>query len=111
MGAHLCEAYHRIGRALAAGESVIFDHVNVTRAERDRVRALAAQFGPQVQILYVPITAAEARARLRANRETRKRSDVRDEDFDQVVDLFESPVGEPDVVVRGLLRDSVPDAG
>jgi hypothetical protein len=29
----------------------------------------------------------------------------------RVVDLFEAPVGEPDVVVRGLLRDSVPDAG
>src|SRR5439155_23795082 len=33
------EAYQRIATHLAGGRSVIFDHANLTRAERDQVRA------------------------------------------------------------------------
>lgn len=94
------EAYQRLEHALAADSSVIFDHVNFTRAERDRVRHIAAQHGANVQIVYVPVTAAEARRRRLANRARGDRNDVRDDDFELVVTHFEPPDDERDVVWR-----------
>lgn len=91
------EAYRRLENALASGNSVIFDHVNFTRAERDRVREIAARKGAQIQIVYVEVTAEEARRRLLANRADRVRNDVQDEDFALVVEHFEAPDDEPDV--------------
>jgi predicted kinase len=96
------EAYRRLEQALVANSSVIFDHVNFTRAERDRVRHIAARYGANVQIVYVSVTIAEARRRLIANRATKGRNDVRDDDFDLVVRHFEPPDDEPDVVRRAL---------
>jgi len=94
------EAYRRLEQALVANSSVIFDHVNFTRAERDRVRHIAARHGANFQIVYVSVTVAEARRRLIANRATKGRNDVRDDDFDLVVRHFEPPDDEPDVVRR-----------
>ena len=89
------EAYRRLEQALVANSSVIFDHVNFTRAERDRVRHIAARYGANVQIVYVSVTVAEARRRLIANRVTKGRNDVRDDDFELVVRHFEPPDDEP----------------
>ena len=47
------EAYQRIAKHLAGGRSVIFDHANLTRAERDQVRAIGQRAGAHVQFLYV----------------------------------------------------------
>ena len=96
------EAYRRLEQALVASSSVIFDHVNFTRAERDRVREIAARHGANVQIVYVSVAVAEARRRLTANRATKDRNDVRDDDFEMVVRHFEPPDDEPDVVWRVL---------
>jgi predicted kinase len=81
-----------------SGTSVVFDHVNFTRADREVLRAIAAECGATVQIVYVTVAAEEARRRLLANRLTRVRNDVRDEGFDLVVTQFEPPDDEPDVV-------------
>jgi predicted kinase len=96
------EAYRRLEQALVANNSVIFDHVNFTRTERDRVRHIAALHDANVQIVYVSVTVAEARRRLIANRAAKGRNDVRDDDFDFVVRHFEPPDDEPDVVRRTL---------
>ena len=94
------EAYRRLDQTLASGSSVIFDHVNFTRAGRDRLREIAAEHGARVQIVYVPVTVDEARRRLLANRESGARYDVRDDDFEHVVTHFEPPDDESDVVRR-----------
>lgn len=94
------EAYRRLDQTLASGNSVIFDHVNFTRAERDRLRHIAAKRGARVQIVYVSVAVDEARRRLLANRETRARYDVRDDDFEHVVTHFEPPDNETDVIRR-----------
>ena len=96
------EAYRRLEQALVANSSVIFDHVNFTRAERDQVRQIAARRGANVQIVYVCVTPAQARGRMIANRATKGRNDVRDDDFELVVRHFEPPDDEPDVVWRVL---------
>jgi hypothetical protein len=76
---------------------VIFDHGNFNRAERDRLRAVARQFGAAVQFAYVPITPQESRRRWQTNRETHERNDIRDEDFETALRMFEDPSSEPDV--------------
>jgi predicted kinase len=92
------EAYRRMRQILLSGTSVVYDHVNFTRAERDVVRAIARECGAAVQTIYVPVAVEEARRRLFANRLTRARNDVRVEDFELVVAQCEPPNGEPDVV-------------
>src|SRR5437660_8889052 len=46
------EAYRRITLHLANGQSVIFDHGNFSRAERDQVRAIGARDGANVRFMY-----------------------------------------------------------
>jgi predicted kinase len=102
------EAYARIVRHLSAGQPVVFDHGNFSRAERDHVRALAAQAGATIQFVYVPIDESEARRRLIANRSMPEREDVRDDNFNLAVRAFEPPYGEPDVMTFDrLTRDVV----
>jgi predicted kinase len=101
------EAYRRIAEQLVHGQSVIFDHGNFSRAERDQVRAIAAQAGARVQFVYVPVAPAEARRRLLANRQTRER-DVRDDNFELALQMFEPPDAEVDVV---RVASSVPPDG
>src|SRR5690242_17359837 len=36
-------AYDRLADALSVGQSVLFDHVNFTRGQRDELRTIAAQ--------------------------------------------------------------------
>jgi predicted kinase len=92
------EAYRRIAQQLVAGVSVIFDHGNFSRAERDQVRVIGARAGAQVQFMYVPVSRDEARGRLLVNRQTSARHDVRDDNFEQAVSIFEPPDSEPDVL-------------
>jgi hypothetical protein len=68
--------------------------------------------GVALQIIYVPIAVEEARRRLLANRRTRVRNDVRDEDFELVLARFEPPDGGADVVRHesSLNRDAGPGA-
>lgn len=100
------EAYRRVASALAAGESVIFDHGNFSRVEREHVRALAHRAGAPVRFVYVPVTPEEARRRWLQNRQTHARYDIRDDDFEHALRLFQSPEDEPDVVsLETLWRD------
>jgi predicted kinase len=92
------EAYRRIDRALADGRSVIFDHGNFNRSERDRVREIAKRRQARVVTIYVPVAPDEARRRWLRNRETGERYDVRDEDFELALRMFEPPDAEADVV-------------
>ena len=92
------EAYRQISTHLAGGRSVIFDHANLTRAERDQVRAIGQRAGAQVQFLYVAVSEAVVRQRWRTNRQTGERYDVPDEMFELAMRAFQAPDGELDVL-------------
>jgi predicted kinase len=98
------EAYRRVAHHLGNGQVVIFDHGNFTRRERDEVRDTARRTGSDVRFVYVSVSAEEARSRWLQNRETHQRYDVRDEDFDIAVRIFEPPDGETDVVTLETLQ-------
>ena len=92
------EAYRRIEALLSQGKSVVDDNANFTRAQRDHLRAIAAKYDVSTMVIYVTTPLAEVRRRWQENRQTRVRSDVRDDDFAQVVDSFEAPTDDEYVV-------------
>ena len=85
------QAFHDIDAALRRGHIVIFDATNYTRTQRDDARRVAACAGVPSLVLYVAISTNTARQRLRDNRKTRARHDVRDDDFENVIQNFERP--------------------
>lgn len=92
------EAFRRLETALAGGESVIFDAASFTRQQRDDLRRIAARHNVRARVLWVDVPVAVATERWRRNRESGQRYDVRDEDFAQVVDRFEPPASDEDML-------------
>jgi predicted kinase len=92
-------AYRQLANCLADGQTLIFDHGNFSRRERDAVREIARAAGAHVRFIYIRIGVDEAR--LRRNRETHDRHDVRDDNFEQALEMFEPPDHEPDVLDIG----------
>jgi predicted kinase len=86
-------AFEQLAAALRSGRSAISDAANYTRAQRDQLRALAADAGAASVTLSVDVAAEEARRRWLTNRAAgaSQRNDVRDDDFQHVLDHFEPP--------------------
>jgi hypothetical protein len=85
------EAYHRVGAALAVGESVVYDETNMLRSQRDELRRIAALHGAEAYVLYVATTATEARQRWQHNRCTGERGDVRNDDLHMLLRISSRP--------------------
>jgi predicted kinase len=85
------EAYRRIDAFLSQGESVIDDSVNFTRELRDRLHAIAQRRDACTIVIYVDVSLSEAQRRWQENRQTAVRADVRDDDFAHVLEHFEPP--------------------
>jgi predicted kinase len=111
------ESYRQLGVALAAGQSVVYDATNFTKAQRDHLRAIANALNAPARVIYVALSEAEARLRWLSNRATHERYDVRDEDFELVATHFEPPIAEEQVIyyypsqplddwIHTLLRDT-----
>ena len=92
------EAYRRIGSLLSQGESVVDDSVNFTRALRNRLRTLAESYHAQTTVIYVDIHLSEVQRRWRENRQSAVRADVRESDFAHVLEHFEPPTEEEQVL-------------
>ena len=93
------EAYDRISRFLAEGRSVIYDAPSFTKEQRDQLRAIAHRQGMTAKVIFVDVPEYVARERWLQNRRTGNRFDVRNDDFGQVVDNFQLPTGEEDVIL------------
>jgi predicted kinase len=88
------EAYRQLDVALSQNRSVLFDAMNFTREQRDKLRAIAAHYGISSIVIFMNVSAEEARQRWLTNRKTHQRYDVRDEDFEYGIAHFEPP--QPD---------------
>ncbi len=92
------ESYRQLDEYLKAGQSVLFDAANFTKAQRDHLRTIATKQEASSQVIYLDIPESEARQRWKHNRVTYQRYDVRDEDFDHVATYFEPPAQEEQVL-------------
>jgi predicted kinase len=92
------EAYRRLGLVLCQGKSALDDSTNFTKHLRDHLRALAESYNARTMVIYVDIPVSEVRLRWQKNRQTRVRADVRDSDFAYVVEQFEPPTEDENVL-------------
>jgi predicted kinase len=90
--------FDRTRRLLAEGQSVVYDNANHTRRNRDRCRRVATQAGAWFRLLWVDTPVDEARRRLLENRQSPARSDVPDASFCEIIQQFEPPTAEANVI-------------
>lgn len=88
------ETDRRIVEHLGAGRSVIDASRSFRRAERDAARALCRAHDADPVIVYVDTPEHVTRQRLLANRRTRERRDVTDEDFAAILAAWEPPAAD-----------------
>lgn len=94
----MAEGFDRTRRLLAKGTSVVYDHANHSRRNRERCRRVASQNGATFRLVWADTPVEEARRRLLANRARPRRTDVPDASFGEIVVEFEPPLDEPDVI-------------
>ncbi len=93
------DIYHnRIVHNLQEGNSVVTDTVGHTKKARNELRKLAKNNNAEAIILYVATPFDIVKERWLNNRQTKNRPDVRDNDFNRVVNDFEIPNTDEDVV-------------
>ncbi len=91
-------AYQRTANFLSQSKSVVDESANFTKEQRDRLRVIAEQYNSQTYVIFVDISLAEVRRRWQENRQTVVRNDVRDDDFAHVVEYFEPPTANENVL-------------
>jgi predicted kinase len=97
-------AERRLARALDSGRATVYDTLNDTRGNRDRLRDLATRCGAQALIVFAdtPLSVIEARRRENDARPTRH--GVGDDDFRAALARFEPP--QPDEPTRYFTPDT-----
>ena len=94
------KAAHRDAeRCLTNAESVIFDSVGYTRKDRDRLRRIAGRHRASSLVVWLDVSASDARRRLERNRKQRQRANVPVVNFLQIVSRFEAPAGDEATVI------------
>lgn len=89
----------RIAKLLQDGHSVLCDAASFTRVQRDILKNIAVRAGAKASVIYIEVSPAVATARWQQNRLQSFRSDVRDENFAYVLNNFEPPTADEDVLV------------
>lgn len=99
------EMYHQIREALKRGETLIHDTGNFTKSERGVVHDIATNLGIESVTIFVDLPQDIAYQRLLANRQTKVRFDVSDQDFLSTVGEMEKPGGEEKHLVFNAFGD------
>jgi predicted kinase len=98
----------KIQEALKNGRSVVFDNTNAGFKHREEFRQVANECGARAVIVYLNTSDKELHRRQEANRITKERHEVNQEDIKKVRDRFEVPSSNENVLVY-LPGESVSD--
>jgi predicted kinase len=93
------QTYRLIREYLRAGTSVVDGSGNFKRSERQTVRGLVDSLEDETITIWVDTPAAIARQRLLTNRDRRTRLEVTDEDFEDILRVWEPPSPDEQVLV------------
>lgn len=99
-GRTYAEAQHRARSIVERGHRVIIDDTSSPRFLRDGWRALAAELGVSLVLVFVDTPVEVSRARHAANRDGPTRADVTDEIMAEHLASFEPPDDEDPVRLR-----------
>ena len=92
-------AYRLIDRELGEARSVIFDSVGFRRRDRDRVSRIARARKADALVVWLDVSADEARQRLQHNAAKPTRPQVPVESFERIVTEFEPPDDDEQTVI------------
>jgi predicted kinase len=90
---------NRIRENLTTGRSVVFDNTNLTRKERDELRALAEGVGAETLVIFLDTPEAILDERQERNRVTKERHDVEQHYLDEAKMELEVPSPDENVYV------------
>ncbi len=84
-------SFRALHRALARGESVVWDSATLSHAQRRRISEIGQQYGHCVTLVFLDTPDNERMRRRDENRMTELRIDVPDAEFEQAARAFEPP--------------------
>ena len=87
-----------IRQQLSLGKSVVFDNINHTRQDRDKLRALASEVGAGFRLVYLKTRLEVAEERRQANLESNTRHHVISANLAKAYRTWEDPTNEPGVM-------------
>lgn len=83
------EAFNKLKKHLSEGKSVIFDGGSLLFREREIQRQIAKEFGAEHKLVYVIAPKELIEKRRLENLEIKARGHVRDDDFEEALNMFE----------------------
>ena len=97
----LCSiAEARIAAELKAGRSVVYDTLNDTKGNRDKLRMVAKDAGGKATVIYTKTSRELFEKRRATARTTGERLSVSEENFTQAFARFEEPTTDEVVIIR-----------
>lgn len=93
------EMYKKIEETLKGGGTVLQDTGNFTKYERGLVSEIAKNLDIEIKTIFVDTPVEVARERLLKNRQTKKRFDVSDEDFESTIAEMEPPTEDENPIL------------
>lgn len=91
--------YKKIRENLLQGKSVICDGVAYMKKEREELREIAITCQVMSYVLYIPTDEKTAKTRWMENKKERKRQDIREDDFEEVINHFQKPTPSEHVFI------------
>jgi predicted kinase len=91
--------YQTIRDALKAGNNVLYDSTNHTRASRDALRDVAQEEGAESQVILVDVPPETVYARWEANSKSPTRSVISKKLLEMTVNSFERPTEDEQILV------------
>lgn len=102
----LCSiAEARIRDELKADRSVVYDTLNDTKGNRDKLRVIAKDVGGEAIVVYTKASRELIEKRRTESKNTGERHIVSEDNFIQAFDRFEEPVGDEVMMVRPSEED------
>ena len=89
----------KIQEALRRGVSAVFDNTNAGFKHREEFRQIANECKARSVVVYLNTSDEELKKRQEANRITKERHDVNEEELQKVRDRFEAPTSNENVLV------------
>lgn len=90
---------------LRKGNSIVFDHINHTRSDRDNLRKIAEVSEANFVIVYLDVSLEKMDQRRKENLANPTRHHVISVNLEKVYKVWESPLEEDDVVVYKTNED------
>lgn len=91
--------YKRIRTLLQKGKSVICDGVAYMQREREELRSIARSCYATSYVVYVPTGEKVVKERWIQNKQSKIRQDIREDDFEEVIQNFQYPTVDEHVLI------------